>query len=205
MKPTFDPTPRSLWSCHRGEKLDHDTYAKHGEPWRACQRFILGVQWGGARSQAGSEPCLRGVGERRGHRSPAVHRLVSAANDSEEALGDRGPPAHPSVPQNLGGCLGVHGLFQVYVRQPEYRLPAHLRVRIGVTMGQVGHPFHSEKSGVGPKDATGSPGARSRGMVSLALAPFPSGEFSSVSVPPWPSAICRQRANPIPLPPGLVV
>ena len=64
---------------------------------------------------------------------------------------------------------------------------------------------HPEKSGGRASDATGSAGARSRGIVSRALAPFPSGEFSSSSVPPWPSAICRQRARPIPLPPGLVV
>ncbi len=29
MKTTVDPTPRSLWRCPSGEKLDHDTYAKH--------------------------------------------------------------------------------------------------------------------------------------------------------------------------------
>ncbi len=64
---------------------------------------------------------------------------------------------------------------------------------------------HPEKSGGRARGVAGSAGVRSKGIVSRALAPFPPGAFSRISVPPWPSAICLQRARPMPLPPGLVV
>ena len=44
------------------------------------------------------------------------------------------------------------------------------------------------------------PGNRSR-----ATHPGPSVRFSSISAPPWPSAICRLNTSPMPEPPGLVV
>ena len=37
------------------------------------------------------------------------------------------------------------------------------------------------------------------------MQPGPSARFSSVSAPPWPSAICRLSTKPMPEPPGLVV
>ena len=43
------------------------------------------------------------------------------------------------------------------------------------------------------------------GSVSRARQPRASLRFSSVSDPPWPSAICRHRTRPMPDPPGLVV
>jgi len=44
-----------------------------------------------------------------------------------------------------------------------------------------------------------------KGSRNRASQPRPLARFSSVSIPPWPSAICRLSARPMPDPPGLVV
>src|SRR5262245_7966780 len=43
------------------------------------------------------------------------------------------------------------------------------------------------------------------GSRNRASQPRPLARFSIVSIPPWPSAICRLSARPMPDPPGLVV
>jgi hypothetical protein len=58
-----------------------------------------------------------------------------------------------------------------------------------------------------PITVTGPAGqaSASMGSVMRARAPGPSSRFSSSSVPPCPSTICRESTSPIPDPPGLVV
>ena len=57
MKMKFDPTPRSLWGCPSGEKLDHDTYAKHRRTLTRMPRlFSLNVAVSGQDPQNVTHP-----------------------------------------------------------------------------------------------------------------------------------------------------